>query len=41
VEQEIPYTDFPFDNGETFKLYVSWTQVGEQAVFMALLPSEY
>lgn len=42
VTQDIPSTDFPFEQGETmFKIYVAFTAVGNRHVYLAMLPSEY
>jgi hypothetical protein len=40
IRQKIEYTDFPFDNGEPFKLYVAPQQVGNRVVYVVMLPSE-
>ncbi len=39
--RSIPFTDFPFDESGTFKLYCGLTQVGDDLGFLLMLPSEY
>ena len=43
IRQLIPYTDFPFEDGDkTFKLYAAPTELEEgKTVYVLMLPSEY
>jgi hypothetical protein len=41
IRQRIEYTDFPFDDGKPFQLYVGAQETGRGMVYVAMLPSEY
>lgn len=40
IKQEIPFTDFEFENGDK-KLYCGFTQIGDEVGYLIYDPSEY